>query len=60
MKPLPCKCGSIDLKPKMMSETGEKWVHCDRCGNMSTPIVSNDRDEIISVWNKEQITSGAA
>jgi len=56
MIPKKCRvCGTNDsLKPKWMSETGEKWVHCDRCGNTSTPIVSDDRNEIVAQWNKEQ------
>ena len=55
MKVESCKdCGSRKLRPLYRSDTNEKWVGCDSCGNTSTPIVSNDRDEIISVWNNEQ------
>jgi len=55
MEASPCgACGSTSLRPKWMSETGEKWVHCDQCGNHSFPMVSNDRQSIIGQWNKEQ------
>ena len=51
-----CNTGIENLIAKLNSITGEKWVHCDRCGNISTPIVSNDREPIIAQWNKEQKT----
>jgi hypothetical protein len=51
----PCRvCGSDKLLPKFVSATGEKWVHCDSCGNCSTPVVSDDRVVIIANWNAEQ------
>jgi len=54
IQPLPCKCGSTKLKPKMASETGHKWVHCDTCGRTSTPLITNDRNKIIAAWNQAQ------
>jgi len=55
MEAEPCRiCESKDLRPLWSSETGEKWVACDNCGNTSSPVISNDRDEIIEQWNKEQ------
>jgi uncharacterized Zn finger protein len=31
-------CGSKNqLQAKYMSETGEMWVHCDKCGNVGDP-----------------------
>ena len=52
--PVKCnKCRSDKLRPLFRSDTGEKWVGCDKCGNHSTSIVSNDRNEIIAVWDKE-------
>lgn len=53
---LPCGvCGSNNLLPKWRSDTGEKWVHCDECGNVCSPVFSNDRAEIIAQWNDEQL-----
>jgi len=53
-------CGTSDqLLPRWMSDTGHKWVHCDRCGNTSKPVASNDRNEIITQWNREQIDKTA-
>lgn len=31
-------CGEKkNLKAKYMSETGQKWVHCDKCGRVGDP-----------------------
>ena len=54
MTPNNCSnCGSDLLLPKMDSRNGTKWVHCDGCGKCSQPSVSNDRDELIVIWNVE-------
>ena len=54
MEANPCKCGSSNLKPKFNSETGECWVHCDDCGNVSTPVMRPKSDEqIIAKWDEE-------
>jgi len=49
----PCRvCHSAEhLQAKWMSETGEKWVHCDSCGNISTPTIEGDP---LLIWNAEQ------
>lgn len=55
MEVKPCRvCGSTNLRALFFSDTDEKWVGCDQCGNVSQPVVSNDRKEIIAQWNKEQ------
>lgn len=55
MEPIPCRyCKSTNLRALYASETGEKWVGCDSCGNASKPIISNSDNEIIDQWNKEQ------
>jgi len=55
MEAKPCGiCKSTDLRPLYMSDTGEKWIACDKCGNHSKPIVSDSRNVIINQWNKEQ------
>lgn len=43
-------CGGQNLKPMMNSGTGEKWVHCDDCGNRSQPTTSDP----LAQWNCEQ------
>lgn len=43
-------CKTADqLKPQFASDTGEKWVFCDGCGNIGTPTTGDP----IEVWNKE-------
>lgn len=54
MRVIKCKCGSNNLKAKWNSKTGEKWIMCDDCGNISTAIITNDADDIIKIWNREQ------
>jgi uncharacterized Zn finger protein len=55
MEAKPCRmCGSTKLRALFFSDTDEKWVGCDECGNVSQPVVSNHREEIIAQWNKEQ------
>ena len=49
-----CKvCGSFNLRSLMKSQTGHKWITCDNCGNISTPIITNDSEKIMNQWNKE-------
>ena len=59
MKAEPCHVCKTDehLKPKWMSDTGEKWVHCDNCGQISTPTI---KGHPLEVWNKEQQEAVAA
>ena len=47
----PCRiCDySNSLQSKWNSETGEKWVHCDECGNASSPSL----DDPVQKWNEE-------
>lgn len=51
MEPNPCIIcrTTLHLKAKWNSDTEQKWVHCDECGRISTPVTDNP----LAVWNKE-------
>lgn len=53
MMPNPCKICKTDkyLKPKWNTETSQRWVHCDKCGSVSTP--SHTKEHPLINWNKE-------
>jgi hypothetical protein len=55
MKVNPCRlCGENAQKAKWTHANGVGWVHCDSCGNDSTPVdLRMGNDEIIAVWNRE-------
>ena len=45
-----CGAGEDRLKAKWDSGSGLMWVHCDVCGNHSTPVTKDPLDR----WNAEQ------
>jgi hypothetical protein len=51
-------CGSNHLFAKWDSDTGVGWVHCDKCGRISTAVpLSAGRAAIIAKWNDENPTT---
>ncbi len=59
MNLVPCRiCNGTRLQAKWHSEDGVGWVHCDTCGNRSTPLsLTVGRAKLIEQWNKEQETN---
>lgn len=53
MQANPCKICETDenLQAKYNSQTGEKWVHCDECGRVSTPVTGDEHP--VEKWNAE-------
>lgn len=47
-------CGEKkNLKAKYMSETGEMWVHCDKCGRAGNPGFTPQ--EAIDGWTNKKL-----
>lgn len=53
-------CGTAKhLQAKWDSDTQMGWVHCDKCGKLSTSVsLQQGRDAIMQKWNDENTGEG--